>query len=255
MASIKYDLLKQPLELKKTHDSCASGKPRLTVVFIHGIASDSSAFSNTLKYLEGTRSMGDVRFVTFDLLGSGKSYKSDKLNYNYTEQLDALGRSIEKLGNETPLILVGHSMGTMIAARYAATHKRSVSRLILCSPPVYTEADLDNPAFEVAMKAFRDAVSVKNRAILKDVAFNNSIEKIVKNRKNYQTLASITVPTTLIYGDADPFIAVFNLPKVVKENSEHLTLIRTLGRHGMSREKYAKVKEILEEELKNVETL
>lgn len=247
--NIKYDLLKQPLELTKTHDFCASGQPRLTVVLIHGIASDSSAFRNALTYLEGTQSMTDMRFVAFDLLGAGKSYKSDKLRYGYTDQLAALERSIEKLHVETPLILLGHSMGTLIATRYAATHKKAIRKLLLCSPPIYTEDNLNDPAFEEAMQGFKAAVSAKDRGILKDVAFNSSMEQIVKNRKNYKTLATLTTPAALIYGDEDPFIAAFNIPEILKENPKYLTAIKTLGKHGMSRDKYGKVRELLEEEL------
>ena len=67
------------LSLKKTHDFCGSKVPRLTVVMIHGIASDSSTYHKALAYLEGTVSLREVRFVTFDLLGSGASPKNDKL--------------------------------------------------------------------------------------------------------------------------------------------------------------------------------
>ena len=215
MLNIKYDLLGKPLELKKTHDFCASGKPRLTVAFIHGIASDSRAFSNALKYLEGTTTLNDVRFITFDLLGSGASYKNDKLNYDYKDQLTALDNSLKKLKLDTPLILVGHSMGTLIVTRYASLHKKAVRQLILVSPPVYTERDLDNPAFEIAMKGFKDAVSVKNRSILREKSFENSIQEIVKNRKNYKTLSEITTPAVLIYGDLDQIIAPRNIPKVI----------------------------------------
>lgn len=247
MINIKYDLLGQPLELKKTHDFCVSGEPKLTAVFIHGIASDSHAFNNALKYLEGTTSLNDVRFITFDLLGSGASYKNDRLNYDYKDQLMALEKSLEKLKLTTPLVLVGHSMGTLIVTRYASTHKKTVAKLILVSPPVYTERDLDNPAFEVAMKGFKEAVSVKNRALLKDKSFNNSVQEIVKNRKNYKTLTELTTPAVLIYGDLDQIIAPYNIPKAVRENPKYLSVIKTPGRHGVSREKYNKIRDVLEE--------
>lgn len=254
MFNIKYDLLGLPLELKKTHDFCVSGKPELAVVFIHGIASDSRTFNNALQYLEGTVTLNNVRFITFDLLGSGQSYKNDKLNYDYKDQLTALNNSLAKLKLDVPLVLVGHSLGTLIVTRYASTHKKAVKKLILVSPPIYTEKDLDNPAFEIAMKGFKDAVSLKNRAILREKSFNNSIEKIVKNRKNYQTLVEITTPAVLIYGDLDQIIAPRNIPKVVRENTKYISAIKTPGRHGVSREKYGKIREILEEAL-NAQTL
>ena len=78
-------MFNKKLILKKTHDFCAVKEPRLTVVFIHGIASDSSSFTNALKYLEGTTSLKDIRFVAFDLLGSGQSRSDDNLNYEIVD--------------------------------------------------------------------------------------------------------------------------------------------------------------------------
>lgn len=246
--NIKYDILGRPLELYKTHDFCKSGKPVLTVVFLHGIASSSATFANALKYLEGTPSLDNVRFITFDLLGVGKSYKSDDIEYNYTKQLEALDNSLKKLKLDTPLILAGHSMGTLIATRYASKHKKAVSKLILLSPPVYTEKDLDDPRFELAMEGFKKAVSLKDHSVLKDKQFNDSLKKIVKNRNNYQVLCDIAIPTILIYGDTDEIIGIHNIPKLVKANP-NIKAIKTIGKHGISHIKYYKVKEILEEDL------
>ncbi|MBR0467740.1 alpha/beta fold hydrolase [Candidatus Saccharibacteria bacterium] len=239
-------MFSKKLILKKTHDFCAVKEPRLTVVFIHGIASDSSSFTNALKYLEGTTSLKDIRFVAFDLLGSGQSRSDDELNYDYKEQIAALHNSIEKLKLNTPLVLVGHSMGTFIVTRYADTYKKSVKHLILVSPPIYTIEDLENPAFEKALDMFRDAVSLKNRQVLETKAFNNSLKNIVMNKKNYKVLAGIKTHATLIYGDQDAFIASYNLPKILKENPKYLTAIKTIGHHGVSREKYSKMVGILE---------
>ena len=239
-------LFNRPLTLIKTHDFCAAKTPKLTVVLIHGIASDSSTCARALQYLEGTTSLKDVRFVTFDLLGSGKSLKSDELNYDYKEQVEALHNAILKLKLDTPLVLVGHSLGTFIVTRYADTYKKSVKRLILVSPPVYTPEDLENPAFKKGIKVFEAAVSAKNPSYLKEKAFQNSMQKIVLNKKNYKTLAELKTPATLIYGDADQFIGAPNIPKLVAENPKYLNAIKTTGRHGVSRDKYSKMVEILE---------
>ena len=237
------------LILHKAHDHCASTHPQLTVIFVHGIAADSSSFANALKYLEDIESLRNVRFVAFDLLGSGGSSKSDELEYNYAEQLEALNNAINELQITTPLILVGHSMGTLIATRYADKHRKSVKQLIWISPPVYTERDLDNPAFAAAMKLFQDAVSVKNRKIVEEKSFKNSIKHIVTNRQNYKILSELTTPATLIYGEADQIIAPHNIPKILKANPKYLTAIKTAGRHGVSREKYSKMAKLLEEAL------
>lgn len=237
------------LTLKKTHDFSVSKCPKLAVVLIHGIASDSSTYNHALKYLEGIASLKDVRFITFDLLGSGESLKDNRLNYDYKDQLEALHNSIKKLRLHIPLVLVGHSLGTFIVTRYAATYKKSVKKLILISPPIYTERDLKNPAFELGIKMFKEAVSVRNRAILEEKSFINSMNLIVLDRNNYKVLSELKTPTTLIYGNMDQLIAIYNMPQILKDNPKYLTAIQTEGRHGVSRDKYTKLVKILEEVL------
>ena len=242
-------MLNKELVLTKTHDYSASKEPKLAVILIHGIASDSSTFNNALEYLERTRTLKEIRFITFDLLGSGKSLTSDELNYDYKEQIEALHNAVLKLDLNIPLILVGHSLGTFIVTRYADTYKKSVKKLILLSPPIYTTYDLENPAFETGIKMFKDAVSLKKRELLKEKAFNNSMEKIVLDRNNYQVLTELKTPTVLIYGKMDQFISSYNIPKVLKANPKFLSAIKTEGRHGVSHDKYSKLAEILEEEV------
>ena len=82
--------------------------------------------------------------------------------------------------------MVGHSMGTLIATRYADSHKKAVKRLVLVSPPVYREEDIKNPMFKTALETFRKIVAKKNGKILKDKAFKNEMDLIVSNPKNYK---------------------------------------------------------------------
>ena len=232
--------------LTKTHDHCGSNKPQLTVVMIHGIASDSKTYKHALEHLEPNPKLKDVRFVTFDLLGMGESPKSDEFKYDYDDQLTALGKSIDELKVDTPLVLVGHSLGSFITTRFTSLNKDKVHKLILISAPVYTKRDLKDPAFELAMKSFKDAVSVKKPEILQDTAFNNSMEYIVKNEDNYDTLANLKTPTIMIYGLLDQIIASYNYPRILKDNPNYLSEIATKGKHGITEDKYTVLAKVLE---------
>lgn len=242
---MKTNASTKSLKLTKTHDYVASEHSKAVAIFIHGIASDSSTFAHALEYLESKSSLSEVRFVAFDLLGSGKSYKDNSLNYDYNEQIEALHRAIEKLDLDVPMILVGHSMGTLIVTRYANNYPDGIKELVLLSPPIYTVSDLEDASFATGIKFFKDAVSLKNREILEEKSFNNSMEKIVLDKKNYENLASLKIPTTLIYGDIDQFIGAHNIPEILKKNP-NLSAIKTIGRHGVSRDKYTKLEKILE---------
>ena len=242
----KREVERGALTLAKTYDKCKSGQPRLTVVMIHGIASSSATYDKALDFLRKDADLKDVRFVTFDLLGAGKSMKSDALDYDLEEQTTALHNAIMGLGEIGPLVLVGHSMGTIIATNYA--NEYGVDKLILLSPPIYTRNDLENPMLEAALKMFRDAVSIKNREILEEKAFNNEMALIVLNPENYGRLLKVTIPTVLIYGRGDQFIASYNIPGVVRKNP-NIKALATVGRHSVSLEKYSRLAEILKEML------
>ncbi len=242
---------KNKLTLKKTNDYSSTDSPILTVVMIHGIASDSSSYDDALKYFEKEKNLEKVRFVTFDLLGSGKSLKDDSLEYNYDEQIEALHNAIIELGTDTPIVLIGHSLGTFIVTRYAKIHSDDVQRLILISPPVYSLKDFDNPAFWAGIDMFKKVLGAKNPEVLKEKAFNNSMENIVLCRDNYQTLAEIKVPTTLIFGTEDRIIASHNIPSIIKKN-KNLKAIPTIGHHGVTKDKYTKIATILEETISEI---
>ena len=236
------------LELYKAHDFCASGNAKLTVIMIHGIATDSSSFSKALAYLEGTTSMRDVRFVAFDLLGAGKSLTSDDLEYNFSEQLSALELSIKKLNLKTPVVLVGHSMGTMIVARNLANHKRGIKKVVLLSPPIYRKEEIEHPAFKAGMEQFFAYVKQKSADTLKAKYFNNAIENIVLNKNNFGFFEKISKPTVMIYGETDTFIAPHNIVAIAKYNP-NVDICCTPDGHSISHEKYTKLLNILEETL------
>ncbi len=239
----------QKLTLAKTHDHCGAARPAATVVMIHGIASDSVRFGEALEFLEGKATLATVRFVTFDLLGWGKSQTSAELNYSYAEQLTALHNAIAELKRgEEPLILVGHSMGTMIAARYATQFRPEVRQLILLSPPVYTEAELAAPEFAEAMQTFREKVEAKHPGMAESRSFKQAMREIVLDKRNYRTLAELETPAVLIWGEQDTLISSYNLPGLLAANPR-LTAIRTADGHAITREKYTKLAEVLDAEV------
>ena len=232
------------LKLTKTYDVCKAEKSVLTAVFIHGVAASSKSFDGLFKYLTDNNDVNNIRIVAFDLLGAGESYASDELEYNYDEQIEALYNSIKELGIKGPLVLVGHSMGTMIATRFANTHPQMVDGLILISAPVYRKEDILDPRFKKAMDGFREVVAVKDKTILNTKAFNNEIDSIVSNVENYEYLLRLNKPTVIIYGELDRIIASFNIPGLLKQNKS-ISAIKTAGAHGVSKDKYHKIVSVL----------
>lgn len=242
--------MKNKLTLAKTSDLLSGDSASLTVVMIHGIASDSHTYDSALKHFKEDAGLKGVRFVTFDLLGAGKSLKDDEnLNYDYDDQVEALNNAIDELGIDTPLVLVGHSLGTFIVTRYTSIYPDKVSELILLSPPIFTKRDFANPAFAAGIEGFKQMVGAKAPEILKEKSFINSMDKIVLDQTNFDVLAGLTTPTTLIFGNGDQLIASYNVPYLLKQN-DNITAIETESKHGVTHDKYEKLASILKKILK-----
>jgi pimeloyl-ACP methyl ester carboxylesterase len=119
--------MKQPRLL---HYSDTGSGP--VVVLLHGYLASSRYWERVVTTLSKKH-----RVIAFDLLGFGKSPKPACSRYDYTAQLDSIEASLQQLGVTGKIKLVGHSMGSLIALRYAAEYPARVKKLVLTNMPVY----------------------------------------------------------------------------------------------------------------------
>jgi cis-3-alkyl-4-acyloxetan-2-one decarboxylase len=196
------------------------------VVMIHGIASSSSAtFQNLVPLLEHSH-----RCILIDLLGFGESPAPAHAEYTLEEHVAALAATIATLKLTQPFVLVGHSLGALIAARYAARFRKHVSHLVLVSPPVYLApaelADsLDRARQDFYLRAYRflrdnQDFTVRNAAIVERILpirraieitpktwtpFVKSLQNAIEAQTTISDLAAVRVPTDVVYGTLDEF--------------------------------------------------
>lgn len=196
------------------------------VILIHGIASSSVAFEYLVPLLEDRH-----RVISIDLLGFGESPAPHDAEYTLEEHVAAVNRTIQSLGLRAPFVLVGHSMGGLIATRFAALYPRRLVKLVLVSPPVYVSpralgnrreraaTDLYLRAYEYlrANKKFtmRSAARLALLSPIKNVIevternwnpFVRSLKNLIESQTTISDLASVTVPVEVIYGTLDPFL-------------------------------------------------
>lgn len=233
------------LELYNAYDFSGSEKPELTLIFVHGIATDAMSFWNMLQFLEKSEVAGKIRLVAFDLLGAGKSPASDDFKYDLSEQLEALENSIQKLELDGPFVMVGHSMGTILTTRYARKHPKEVREMILISPPIYYPETLKDPLFVLAVEKIKQVMQERHPNVKGSKAFENEMNLIVLDPKNYQYFEKTAQPATIIYGEEDQIIASFNIPQVKKKN-ELLKVKKTAGGHDLAEDKFEPVLKIVE---------
>lgn len=196
------------------------------IVLVHGIASSSVTFENLVPLLTDRN-----RVISLDLLGFGQTPAPDAATFTIEEHVDSLARTLDSLDLRDPFVLVGHSMGGLIATRYAARHSRRLERLVLVSPPVYvTPSAVGDPADRAALdlylriyefmrhnKSFTITAAAHLarltpiRGVL-DVSEDNwrafvlSLENLIENQTTISDLAAVTVPIHVVYGALDPFL-------------------------------------------------
>lgn len=197
------------------------------IIFLHGIASSAATFTHVIPQLSD-----HYRCISFDLLGFGESPSPVDATFTIEEHVDSIRATINSLKLDAPFILVGHSLGSLLAARYTAMHPSKVSRLVLVSPPIYVPPNqIGDPlvrarvgAYMRAYEFLRDnkdftmatAETLGRLFQLEDIldvsernwqAFVLSLKNCIETQTTVSDIASVRVPIEVVYGSLDQFIA------------------------------------------------
>ena len=229
------------------------------VVLVHGIASSSVTFQELVPLLSGTH-----RVIALDILGFGQSPAPEDNDYSLAEHSAALDRTLRSLRLRGRIVLVGHSLGSLIAGRYAADHPSVVSRVVLVSPPVYLAptafgAPRDRAAMGIYMRAYeylRENRAFTIRAAkgldrlspirnLLDVSEKNwnafvlSLQNAIESQSTVSDVARIQAPVEIVYGTLDPFLMPSGIQ--ILERMRHVTVHRVDAGDHVIRKRFAKV--------------
>jgi acylglycerol lipase len=113
-----------------------SDKTKSVLVIMHGLGEHSGRYSRVADHLDGR----NISVYAFDLEGHGRSEgkrgHADSF-LNYVHDLKLLMNRIKAAHPGVPVVLMGHSMGGLVALRYALTYKHDLSSLILSAPAIY----------------------------------------------------------------------------------------------------------------------
>ncbi len=106
----------------------SSGPP---VVLLHGMGGSNIYWGAQFDTLAD-----GARLVAVDLLGFGESPKPD-VGYSPRHHADALAACLRELDINEPAVVVGHSMGTLVALALATYHPELVDSVVAIAPPIY----------------------------------------------------------------------------------------------------------------------
>jgi pimeloyl-ACP methyl ester carboxylesterase len=100
-----------------------------TVVLLHGKNFHAGSWATTIASLR----RAGFRVIAPDQIGFGKSSKPERYQFSFT-QLAANTRALVASLGVARSVVVGHSMGGMLAVRYALAYPAATERLLLVNP-------------------------------------------------------------------------------------------------------------------------
>ncbi|HOV09719.1 MAG TPA: lysophospholipase, partial [Spirochaetota bacterium] len=116
-------------------------KAKAILVLVHGLGEHSGRYSNLLNSLAGK----NISIVAIDHRGHGKSGgKRGHIDsfMDYVYDLKLFMEFIKEENRGLPVVLFGHSMGGVIAAKYALTYPDDFSMLVLSSSGFAPSAEI-----------------------------------------------------------------------------------------------------------------
>ncbi|HET7060155.1 MAG TPA: alpha/beta hydrolase [Candidatus Saccharimonadales bacterium] len=241
--------LKRPYHLAKPLD-VGSGQP---VVLLHGIGRTGQTWQHVTELLAAR----PYRLVAFDLLGFGASPKPDWPAYDIDDHVRAVIASIDKLRLDRPAVLVGHSMGCLVAVRLARLRPDLVRHLVLYEMPLYEglpekrryRAQLAiynrlysrilrfQPSFDPvnARLAERLARRITGFEVDQDTwqPFVKSLEHTIMRQTAADDIKHVGVPMDVIYGTYDMLVIRGKAKRIFGEDSP-VTAHKIRERHVIS---------------------
>lgn len=220
-----------------------------TVILLHGIGSSMNMWRPAAKKLPT-----NVRIIALDLLGFGESPKPGWDVYSARTQADSVATTLFTMKIVGPVVIVGHSLGSLVAIEFARRYPLMTKSLVLISPPLYK---LDRPFKRFAFKPDQVISSIheimqenpfaterilrmagKYRLVNKGFspdgvnvpAFLASLRMAIINQTSYRDILRIKRPIHIISGKLDPIVLTATL-KDLAAKRPNITWQAVLGSH------------------------
>ena len=233
---IIHHWLRVPYTLHTTVDRRVK-KPKATVVFIHGIGHSGEAWQEVIDKLPN-----DIRIISIDLLGFGQSPKPHWAIYSVRLQAKMFIATVLRLRINGPIIIVGHSLGALVAVEIAKRYPLLVKSLILCSPPFYKQDPVakrllphsdqilkdvykaihqrPDQFLKISMLAVKYGLVNKSFSVTDDDvhSYMGALEASIINQTSLKDAIKLKKPMQIIHGALDPVVILKNLKTLIKKN-------------------------------------
>ncbi|HUY85337.1 MAG TPA: alpha/beta hydrolase [Candidatus Dormibacteraeota bacterium] len=245
--------LRRPYKLARVIDA---GQPEgAPVVLLHGIGRTGEVWQRVVELLAAL----PVRIVAFDLLGFGASPKPDWPLYDIDDHARAVIAALQRLRPAEPAILVGHSMGCLVAVRVARLRPDLVRHLVLYEMPLYDGLPgkrLHRLRLNLYARIYRYIIRYQptfdaetRRKLTERLArrivgfevtratwqpFVKSLEHTIMEQTTGEDIKQITIPMDIIYGTFDMFVIRGKPTQFIGEDADHVKSHTIRERHVIS---------------------
>jgi pimeloyl-ACP methyl ester carboxylesterase len=219
-----------------------------TLVFLHGVGASGAAWNEVLKNLKDA----PANILVVDLLGFGKSPKPEWAQYSAKMQSRALAKTLLAKGVFGNAILVGHSMGSLIAIEFAKRYPLAVKGLVLCSPPLYDDRTnkylperdeqlkklylmmTSNPDRFVVLSELAQKYGLVGRAfsVSADTVddYISALKAAIIKQTSLKDIANLNIPIEITYGTLDTFVINSHYKKLASSH-ENISTSSFFGGH------------------------
>lgn len=235
LSNILHRYLNIPYTLN-VHEFRSPKKPKATYVLIHGIGNNLHSWDEVVATMPR-----DVRIIGIDLLGFGKSPKPSWARYSAQTQARSVGMTLLGMRLKQRPVIVGHSLGALVAVEVAKRYPLLQKRLVLCSPPFYS------PRIEGKKVASTDEMLRKIYSISKkypeqlakfsvsavklglanktlDLSDDNiasyvaALESSIINQTSLTDVTKLKIPIDIFYGAFDPVVIRKHIADLAAKN-------------------------------------
>lgn len=208
----------------KIYYNVSQQSSRYCLVFLHGIGGDLSVWNNIRKDFDKKK----ISTIAIDLRGHGHSTISNNLNSYHIDHLTSDLDQILKKENFEKYILVGHSLGGMIAIEALEKHLPKIVALVLIDSGYKSPVNVKAHVFHKIIKLFSNYLpGIRNLSRrnyneisrtsnlsldrwLSDISYTSikswvmTLDGILKFNAT-KTLSQIKIPTLILTGENDLF--------------------------------------------------
>ncbi len=248
--TIIHRFLKVPYRLRVTKFR-QSKRPTATIVLIHGIGNTANAWKELIPLLPS-----HVTVIGIDLLGFGRSPRPAWAQYSVKTQARSIVRTLLGMGMTQRPIIVGHSLGALVAIEIAKRYPVFIRELLLCSPPLYAPVVSEkktftkdtllrelyrtarqNPEQLVRLSPLAVKLGFANKAFeVTDenvFAYIAALEASIINQTSLEDIKRLTIPIRILYGAFDAVVVGKHIRSVAVARP-NVTVKRLIAGHEVT---------------------